>query len=90
MTPTRTEQDALDALAAYTLTHGDIADLCAEFEKAVADSVADRVRRAMEIAAERLPESARHLVVAGGVAANKALRGAFVTCKRMATTWGSL
>lgn len=25
MTPTRTEQDALDALAAYTLTHGDIA-----------------------------------------------------------------
>jgi len=25
VTPTRTEQDALDALAAYTLTHGDIA-----------------------------------------------------------------
>ncbi len=64
------------ARALAPLTDGDIADLCAEFEKAVADSVADRVRRAMDIAADRLPENARHLVVAGGVAANKALRAA--------------
>jgi N6-L-threonylcarbamoyladenine synthase len=58
------------------LTDADVADLCAEFEKAVADSVADRVRRAMEIAEDALPLGARHLVLAGGVAANKALRGA--------------
>ena len=64
------------AQALVPLTDGDIADLCAGFEKAVADSVADRVRRAMDIAAGRLPEGARHLVVAGGVAANKALRAA--------------
>ena len=64
------------AQALAPLRDGDIADLCAEFEAAVADSVADRVRRAMEIAADRLPEGARHLVVAGGVAANKALRAA--------------
>ena len=50
-----------------------VADLCAEFEAAVADSVADRVRRA--IAHRRRPARARrgrHLVVAGGVAANHA------------------
>ena len=64
------------AQALTPLKDGDIADLCAEFEQAVADSVSNRVRRAMDIAAERLPESARHLVVAGGVAANKALRAA--------------
>ena len=64
------------AQALAPLRDEDIADLCAEFEKAVADSVADRVRRAMDIAGDRLPEGARHLVVAGGVAANKALRAA--------------
>jgi N6-L-threonylcarbamoyladenine synthase len=64
------------AQALAPLQDGDIADLCAEFEKAVADSVSDRVRRAMEIAADRMPENTRHLVVAGGVAANKALRAA--------------
>jgi len=64
------------AQALAPLREEDVADLCAEFEKAVADSVADRVRRAMDIAAGRLPEGARHLVVAGGVAANKALRAA--------------
>src|SRR5688572_31390452 len=64
------------AQALAPLKDGDIADLCAEFEKAVADSVADRVRRAMDIAGECLHAGARHLVVAGGVAANKALRAA--------------
>ena len=66
----------LQAQGLAPLKETDIADLCAEFETAVADSVADRVRRAMEIADERLQAGARHLVVAGGVAANKALRAA--------------
>ena len=43
----------------------------------MADSVADRVRRAMEIAEGRLGAGPqRHLVVAGGVAANMRLRAA--------------
>jgi len=65
------------AQALVPLTDTDIADLCAAFQVAVADSVADRVRRAMQIADARLAApQARHLVVAGGVAANHALRGA--------------
>jgi N6-L-threonylcarbamoyladenine synthase len=55
----------------------DVADLCASFEAAVTESVADRCRRAIEIAAGRLaPGALRHLVVAGGVAANARLRSA--------------
>ncbi len=63
------------AQAMIPLTDAAIADLCAEFEAAVAESVADRVRRATEITDHRLGTAARHLVVAGGVAANKQLRG---------------
>jgi N6-L-threonylcarbamoyladenine synthase len=65
------------AQALVPLKDTDIADLCAAFEAAAADSVADRVKRAMEIADAGL-ESAkvRHLVVAGGVAANMQLRAA--------------
>ena len=62
------------AKAAAPLSPRDVADLCAEFQTAVADSVADRVRRAMVIASERLPNAPKHLVVAGGVAANKQLQ----------------
>jgi N6-L-threonylcarbamoyladenine synthase len=54
----------------------DIADLCAEFQEAVCESLADRVRRAMEIADERLRWRERHLVVAGGVAANRHIHAA--------------
>jgi len=55
----------------------DIADLCADFEAAVSESVSDRVRRAMTIADQRLDSrQQRHLVVAGGVAANRRLREA--------------
>jgi len=66
------------ALALLPLKDADIADLCAEFQAAVADSVTDRVRHAMAAAADRLGARQRHLVVAGGVAANKALRTALV------------
>jgi N6-L-threonylcarbamoyladenine synthase len=67
------------------LKEGDIADLCAEFQTAVCESVADRVRRAMDLADARLgwqrpghsgPGSGTgggHLVIAGGVAANRHL-----------------
>jgi len=65
------------AQALVPLTDVDIADLCAAFEAAVAETVSDRVRRAMHIADQRLDgASARHLVVAGGVAANQSLRTA--------------
>jgi N6-L-threonylcarbamoyladenine synthase len=53
----------------------DIRDLCASFEAAIAESVADRVATAMGHYAPRIaPGSALRLVAAGGVAANKKLR----------------
>ena len=65
------------AQALVPLREQDVADLCAAFEAAAADSVADRVRRAMRIADDELGAgSHRHLVVAGGVAANQRLRAA--------------
>ena len=67
------------AQASVPLTDAIVADLCAEFEAAVADSVADRVRRAIAIADDRLAPGGRHLVVAGGVAANMRLRTALAT-----------
>ncbi|RTL73205.1 MAG: tRNA (adenosine(37)-N6)-threonylcarbamoyltransferase complex transferase subunit TsaD [Hyphomicrobiales bacterium] len=63
------------AQALVPLHEQDIADLCADFQAAVADAVADRIARALAIASETLePGKGRHLVVAGGVAANKRLR----------------
>jgi N6-L-threonylcarbamoyladenine synthase len=55
------------------LTDTDIDDVCAGFQAAVADSIADRTRRAIARMQAEWPEC-RHLVVAGGVAANSALR----------------
>lgn len=48
-------------------------DIAASFQQAVGDSVVDRVTRAMRRFAAQHPND-RRLVVAGGVAANKALR----------------
>ena len=68
------------AQALVPLREKDVADLCADFEAAVAESVSDRVRRAMAITDERLgARQQRHLVVAGGVAANRRLREALAT-----------
>jgi N6-L-threonylcarbamoyladenine synthase len=64
---------------AIALTDAVVADLCAEFEAAVAESVADRVRRAIAMADGRLAPHGRHLVVAGGVAANMRLRAALMS-----------
>ena len=67
----------LSATAAAPLSDQDVADLCADFQLAVAGSVADRVRKAFPLAEAAFgPEAPRHLVVAGGVAANQALRAA--------------
>jgi len=64
--------------AQASLTPGDsqaVHDLAASFQQAVADSLADRCRRATDIFRDRHPDG-RHLVVAGGVAANGAIREA--------------
>jgi len=57
------------------LSDQDRADLCAAFQAAVSESVADRTRRAMALFRQHWPDG-RHLVVAGGVAANASLRQA--------------
>lgn len=55
------------------LNERDVADVCAAFQAAVAESVGDRTRRAIAEFTRQWPEG-KHLVVAGGVAANSALR----------------
>ena len=73
------------ARALIPLQEQDVADLCAEFQAAAADSVVDRVQRAMALAAPTLgPDTEHHLVVAGGVAANAALRQALAEAARRA------
>ncbi len=65
----------LAAEAAAPVNERDIADLCADFQVAVAASVENRIEVAFAIAEAALPADApRRLVVAGGVAANQALR----------------
>ena len=57
------------------LSDADVDDLAASFEAAVTDVVADRAGRAMTLFAETHPGlAAPALVIAGGVAANKAIR----------------
>jgi N6-L-threonylcarbamoyladenine synthase len=55
------------------LSGQDAADVCAAFQAAVAESVGDRTRGAIAEFTARWPDG-KHLVVAGGVAANSALR----------------
>jgi N6-L-threonylcarbamoyladenine synthase len=62
------------AYPAGALPGQDAADLAASFQRAVAVTLADRAGRAMEMFAAR--HGARTLVVAGGVAANQAIRAA--------------
>jgi N6-L-threonylcarbamoyladenine synthase len=58
------------------VTKSDIADLCAGFQAAVLDILCDRTRAAMALFRSQMETSKRHLVVAGGVAANHAIRQA--------------
>lgn len=55
------------------LSDQDVADICASFQAAVTDVVGARARSALARFQEALPEATPRLVVAGGVAANKAI-----------------
>jgi N6-L-threonylcarbamoyladenine synthase len=63
----------LEAEKTAPLSEQDVADLCAGFQAAVVDVVADRVSAGLRLFAERFgaPEA---LVIAGGVASNQAIR----------------
>ena len=56
-----------------TITEQDKCDIAASFQAAVADSLIDRSRKAIDLFAERHP-GANRFVIAGGVAANTYLR----------------
>ncbi len=60
------------------LTDQDIADVCASFQRAVEDAVADRLSRAFTMFRTACPDVDHpSFVIAGGVAANKVLRTMF-------------
>lgn len=57
------------------LSNQDVADLCASFQQAVGDVIVDRTATAINLFEKRVASMKdRNLVVAGGVAANQALR----------------
>ena len=58
------------------LTRADRADLCASFQAAVAETLAEKTRRALAAFRDLHPEAPPELAVAGGVAANGAIRAA--------------
>jgi N6-L-threonylcarbamoyladenine synthase len=55
-------------------TPRDTADIAAAFQAAAGDALADRTANAIALFKDRHPQTAKALVVAGGVAANRALR----------------
>ncbi len=61
------------AMSVAPLTTRDVADLCASFQAAVVDVIEDRLRVALGLYRQR-GGSAKALVLAGGVAANSAVR----------------
>ena len=63
----------LDAERAMPLTSADIADLCASFQAAVVDTLIDRLRAGLRRFVEEIGPCGA-MVVAGGVAANGAIR----------------
>jgi N6-L-threonylcarbamoyladenine synthase len=63
----------LEAEAHAPLSERDVADLCASFQASVADVAADRTRAAIQIFVAEIGAPTA-LVVAGGVAANEAVR----------------
>jgi N6-L-threonylcarbamoyladenine synthase len=65
------------AEAAQPVTDQDVADICASFQNAVCRTMRDRIGRSLKRFKERFAGETIEptLVVAGGVAANKALRG---------------
>ena len=61
---------------AAPLSGQDVADLCASFQAAIVDVVEDRMRMGLKRFRERLGLSPQAVVIAGGVAANLAIRSA--------------
>ncbi len=61
---------------AAPLSGQDVADLCASFQAAIVDVVEDRMRMGLKRFRERLGVSPQAVVIAGGVAANLAIRSA--------------
>ena len=66
----------LAAESVAPVSQADIADLCASFQAAVTDIVATRARQALERFADTYPDLTPTFVVAGGVAANRAIGSA--------------
>jgi N6-L-threonylcarbamoyladenine synthase len=66
----------LAAQSVAPLRPRDVADLCASFQAAVVDVVEDRIRMGLKLFRRRIGVAPRAVVVAGGVAANAALREA--------------
>lgn len=65
------------ATAAAPLSDKDVADICASFQAAVSDALADRVARSLARFRDEFPDiAAPALIVAGGVAANRKIREA--------------
>ncbi|MCO5064395.1 MAG: tRNA (adenosine(37)-N6)-threonylcarbamoyltransferase complex transferase subunit TsaD [Rhizobiaceae bacterium] len=63
------------AIHAAPLTETDVADICASFQQAIADTLQERVDRSLARFREAFPEiDSPTLVVAGGVAANRKVR----------------
>lgn len=67
------------AFAASDKTDQAKADICASFQRAVCDVLASRTKNAMDIFKDGLPPNERRFVVAGGVAANRAIRAQLET-----------
>ena len=69
----------LKAESLAPLSDQDVADIAASFQATVAEIVAFRARQALDRFAAKLPGHALNLVVAGGVAANRAIAAALQT-----------
>jgi len=73
-------RQAIATLPPGPLASGDVAAIAGAFQDAVTDVLADRTGRAIDLfVARHAQDAARHLVVAGGVAANRALRARLET-----------
>ncbi len=69
----------IQALPPGSVSTQDSADLCASFQAAVGDCLVDRTARALKHFRESRPDG-RHLVIAGGAAANRYLRERLKAC----------
>ncbi|WP_092618080.1 tRNA (adenosine(37)-N6)-threonylcarbamoyltransferase complex transferase subunit TsaD [Roseospirillum parvum] len=70
-------RQAAESLPPGPFAEADLADLAAGFQAALIDSLGDRLEHGLQAFTASHPEG-RHLVVAGGVAANSALRAALL------------